>query len=135
MMTAMLVQAAQAVGQSAAVAIEKSVNEPMMPTVTAGVLIYFLQKWFKTMPFYQSVCRAIPGAAKWGHRLFAVVASIVAVLGVHWTITGDATSGWQFAATIPSFASLLHSGLDGVQTFLTQQVIYETSTSRGPTNP
>lgn len=99
----------------------------VMPYLTTSALIYFAQKWMKQMPWYAKFVEVMPGAAKWAHRLIAGLGSVIAAVGIHISVEGDADHGWKILTTIPALIVLLNVSWDAVKTFTLQQMIYDVS--------
>lgn len=97
---------------------------------TSVVLIYFAQKYLKTLPAYATFVEMMPGAAKWAHRIVAAIGATIAAIGIHVTFDGNATEGWHFAGTIPDVWTMAHAGWDWIKVFAGQQAIYEMTKPR-----
>lgn len=103
-----------------------------MEAFPIGALVYYLQKWFKTFAWYQELVRALPLADKWIHRIIAGLASLAAVLGVTFTITGSANAGWHFSGSIPDVHTMLVASWAWAKVFASQQWMYETTRKPEP---
>lgn len=99
----------------------------VVPYLTSAALIFYAQKFLKTTPGYAAFVQHVPGAAKWAHRLVALVGSIIAAVGIHWTYAGDVQAGGILTVTIPSLASMGHAIWDVVKVYVLQQWAYETT--------
>jgi hypothetical protein len=102
----------------------------VVPYFTSGILIYYAQKYLKHFPIYAAFVKAMPGAEKWAHRAFALLASAVAAFGIHTTFEGSFEQGWHFAGTIPDGWTLLHSAWDLIKVFSFQQFVYDSAASK-----
>lgn len=132
MILPMMFQAAQSAAQSAQVAVQQVSQESGSATMLSGALIYFAQKWLKGRSFYDPMVKAVPGADKWAHRGIAFIGTLIAVLGIHLTLTGNSADGWQFAASVPPVAKLVESVIHGIEIFTFQQFTYEVTRKDRP---
>lgn len=128
MILPMMFQAAQA----AQVAVQQVSQESGSTTILSGALIYFAQKWLKGRSFYDPLVKALPGADKWAHRGIAFLGTLIAVLGIHLTLTGNSSEGWQFAANVPPLAKMIAALFHGVEIFTFQQFTYEVTRKDRP---
>ena len=101
---------------------------------TSAILIYFAQKYLKTLPGYARFVEAMPGAAKWAHRCVAAAGAVIAAVGVHISFEGNAAQGWHFSGTIPDVWTMAHAAWDWLKVYATNQWIYE-STKPKPWTP
>ena len=121
MTIALLLQtAAQAVTAS-----PRADQTEVVPYMTTAAGIYFVQKYLKTRPVYANLVQALPGAAKWAHRAVALVGSLIAAVGIHFTYNGTLQAGGTLLFTIPSLWDMAHAVSDVGKVFLLQQWGYE----------
>lgn len=102
----------------------------VVPYLTSAAMIYFVQKYLKSTSTYAQFVKALPGAAKWAHWLVAGIGSVVAAVGIHFTITGSADTGWSGTFNIPDVWTMLHALWDVTKVFVLQQWAYETTKPR-----
>ncbi len=114
-------QAAQAIAAAPTPADQTEV----VPYMTTAAGIYFTQKWLKTRPAYAEFVQALPGAAKWAHRAVAMIGSVIAAVGIHFTYTGTLQAGGTLQFLIPSLWDMAHAVSDVGKVFLLQQWGYE----------
>ena len=100
-------------------------------SVTAGVIIMYLQSQLKHFDFYKRFIVAFPAADKYVHRIVAGFFSFCAALGITYVVTGDAATGWHVGFDIPNQAALVTSVFGFIKSFVTtftaQQVAYDTT--------
>lgn len=99
----------------------------VVPYLTSAAMIYFAQKFLKTTPPYAAFVAAMPGAAKWAHRTVALIGSVIAAVGIHYTYNGTLQAGGVLTFTIPGAWDMLHATWDVVKVYVLQQYAYDTT--------
>ena len=129
LLTALQTAAATAVEGAKAVAGGSTAGDvtEVVPYLTSGLVIMYAQRVLKGMPWYQNFVRAVPGADKWAHRVFAGSASALAAAGIHLTFTGSLLTGGEIHGTYPNIFEMLHGLGDWVKVFAIQQWAYDSS--------
>ena len=97
----------------------------IVPYLAAGALVMYVQSWLKRFGWYKQFVVAFPAADKYVHRTVAGLGSFVAAVGIHYTMQGDASSGWQIGIMIPNVTTLMHGAWDFVNVFIFQQLAYD----------
>lgn len=99
----------------------------VVPFLTSAAAIYFVQKFLKNRPSYAEFVKAMPGAAKWAHRTVALIGSLIAAVGIHYTYNGTLHAGGTVSIVIPGLWDMIHAGSDVAKVFILQQYAYETT--------
>ena len=97
----------------------------METSVMSGIVLMYMQSWLKRLDWYKAFVTAFPAADKYVHRMVAALGSFIVALGITYTMTGDATNGWQLTLGIPNASALLQAAWAFVQVFVSQQVAYD----------
>lgn len=97
----------------------------VVPYLAAGALIMYVQAWLKRFEFYKKFVTAFPMADKYVHRSIAGIGAFIAAVGIHYTMQGDAATGWHLHITIPNAQQLMHGVWDFVNVFIFQQLSYD----------
>jgi len=108
--------------------------ENLTPYVVLGMIVMYLQRYLKKFDWYGRFVTAMPLADRWMHRIVAGTFSLFAALGIQYTASGDAATGWQISLGIPAVSTLLDAAWSWVQTFTIQQIAYD-ATRRPPAMP
>lgn len=94
-------------------------------SVMSGVILMYAQSWLKRFNWYKAFVKAFPAADKYVHRLVAGLGSLIAAIGITYTMTGDAAAGWVLTFNIPNMETLQAAVLTFLNVFITQQVAYD----------
>lgn len=116
--------------QEIAAAAQQSSNE-LVPYMSSAAAIMYAQRALKAVEAYQRFVKAFPGADKWAHRVVAGLGSLVAALGIGYTLDYNVLTGGQMIVKIPALTVLLHGLKDFVVVYLFQQTLYD-STKQPP---
>lgn len=106
--------------------------EVVIPYLTSAATIVYVQKWLKTLEFYQRFVKAFPGADKYAHWVVAGAMSVIAATGIHWVWTGTLLNGGVLTINVPQLSDILHGVSSWFKVYITQHTIYEATTA-GPT--
>lgn len=99
----------------------------VVPYLTSGLLIMYAQRLLKGFAWYRNFVRAVPGADKWAHRVFAGAGSALAAAGIHLTFTGSILTGGEIHGTYPNIFEMLHGLGDWIKVFAIQQWAYDSA--------
>lgn len=97
----------------------------LLSQVTSASMVVYLLQFLKKTSWYPRFAAWLPIADAHVHRLVSIAGAFVSAVGVHIAFTGNATTGWQFAGTIPPLTVLLHAGWDWLQQFALNQLTYD----------
>lgn len=109
-----------------------TVNDPIMPTLTGAALVFYAQKFLKTLPAFRKLVDAFPMANKWIHRWIAALGSLITMLGITVTFTGSWDAGWHISGEIPALSAMALALWAWFKIYLTQQMFYEITRKEKP---
>lgn len=99
----------------------------VVPFFTTAATIVAVQKLLKNTSQYRRFVVAFPGADKWAHWTFAVIASFIGAGYIHVTWNWTAIAGGQVLFGLPSVVTLWHASGDFFKVFIMQLTVYQST--------